>query len=145
MKFLCDGMLGKLCKYLRICGVDTAYSNEGMKMLLAAKKENRVILTKNTHLKEKEGTFFIESDDPLIQLKYVIKEFGLKEKLGFFSRCLLCNELLVPVTKGKIRDKIPYYTYKNFDEFAQCPKCLRVYWQGSHYQKMREDLERFLK
>ena len=145
MKFLCNGMLGKLCKYLRICGIDTAYSNEGMKILIEAKKESRIILTKNTRLKGKEGVFFIEINNPVIQLKRIIAQFKLNDKLKFFSRCLLCNELLTPTDKESIKGKIPYYTYKNFDEFARCPKCQRVYWQGSHYQKMLEDIKKILR
>lgn len=138
-------MLGRLCKYLRICGIDTAYSNEGMKILISAKKENRIILTRNTILRGKEGIFFIEMNDPIIQLKRVITQFNLKDKMSFFSRCLLCNELLFFIEKEKIHNRVPYYTYKNFDEFAECPNCKRVYWKGSHYQKMLNDIEKMLR
>uniref|UniRef100_A0A7C4XES9 Mut7-C RNAse domain-containing protein n=1 Tax=candidate division WOR-3 bacterium TaxID=2052148 RepID=A0A7C4XES9_UNCW3 len=144
MKFLCDGMLGKLCKYLRICGIDTIYCNEGMKILLLAKREDRIVLTKNTQLKNKNGFFFVEGNDPIIQLKTVLEKFDLAEKINPFSRCLCCNEVLIPVEKEKIKGRIPYYTYKNFDDFAECPKCQRVYWKGSHYRKMEKNIKRWL-
>ncbi len=136
MNFFCNGMLGKLCKYLRMCGIDTLYSNEGMKSLFQARKENRIFLTKNIKLKDKENVFFVESEILSVQLSTVIKYFNLKDHLNLFSRCLRCNEILINVTKEDIKNLIPFYTYKNFDEFAQCPKCRRVYWKGSHYQKM---------
>jgi len=135
-------MLGKLCRYLRICGIDTQYSNEGLKAILLAKKEGRIVLTKNTQLKNKEGIFFVESENLLTQLKIIIIQFNLTNKLNFFSRCLCCNELLVSVEKEKIKDRIPFYTYKNFNEFAECLKCGRVYWKGSHYEKMVNDIKK---
>ncbi len=136
MKFFCNGMLGKLCKYLRMCGVDTLYSNEGMKSLMLSRKENRIFLTRNRQLKNKDGVFFVESDILSAQLRIVIKYFNLTDQLNFFSRCLRCNELLMNVMKEDIKNLIPFYTYKNFNEFAQCPKCQRIYWKGSHHEEM---------
>jgi uncharacterized protein with PIN domain len=137
-------MLGKLCKYLRMCGIDTLYSNEGMKSWLYAKREGRIFITKNLRLKDKENVFFLESDILHVQLKKIINSFNLGDQLNFFSRCLCCNEMLIPVKKEEIKNNIPYYTYKNFDEFAQCPKCKRIYWKGSHYEKMEMDIKKML-
>ncbi len=135
-KFICDGMLGKLCRLLRICGIDTLYLNKGMAILLEAKKQNRVILTRNTHLRGKEGIFFIQTSNPEIQLKDIIIHYNLQSEIQLFSRCIECNYRLKSVDKESVREKIPYFTYKNFDEFALCPKCQRVYWKGSHYKNM---------
>lgn len=137
-------MLGKLCKYLRMCGIDTLYSNEGIKAFFQARKEGRVFLTRNTQLIDKEGVFFIEPEILPAQIRIVIKEFNLKDQLNFFSRCLRCNELLATVKKEEIKNLIPFYTYKSFNEFARCPKCLRVYWQGSHYERMVEEIKKLI-
>ncbi len=137
-------MLGKLCKYLRMCGIDTLYSNQGLKALLLAKKEGRVILTRNTQLKDKEGVFFIESEDLFEQLRILITKFNLKSQIDLFSRCLCCNERLISIEKEKIKNRIPFFTYKNFNEFAECPKCQRVYWKGSHYEKMAESVKKII-
>ncbi|MGQ9465369.1 MAG: Mut7-C RNAse domain-containing protein [bacterium] len=144
MKFLCNGMLGRLCRYLRLCGIDTQYSNEGLKTVLIAKKEDRIVLTRNTHLKDREGVFYIETEDLPTQLKTVIEKFELINQLNPFSRCLCCNELLVSVEKEKVKDRIPFYTYKNFNEFAECPKCGRVYWKGSHYKNMVNKIKKLM-
>jgi hypothetical protein len=143
-KFICNGMLGKLCKLLRICGVDTLYSNKGIKVLIEAKREKRIILTKNTKLKGRNNVFFIDEDNPSIQLRSIIEKYNLRDELKFFSRCLVCNELLMPIDKELIRDRIPYYTYKNFNEFAECPNCQRVYWKGSHYKGMMSEIRNVL-
>lgn len=139
-KFVCDGMLGRLCKLLRICGIDTLYSNRGTAILVEARKEGRIILTMNTRLRGKEGVYFIENTTPQSQLESVITEYKLQRTIQIFSRCIECNDKLVPTPKGAVRDKVPFFTYRHFDDFATCPSCQRVYWKGSHYKKMLKDI-----
>ena len=134
-------MLGKLCKLLRICGIDTNYSKGGMVILLEAKKDQRIVLTKNTRLRGREGVFFIEAALPVMQLKVIIDAYNLHHILEPFSRCILCNEKLATVDKESVKERVPYFTYKNFNEFAICPNCHRIYWKGSHYNKMMEEIE----
>jgi hypothetical protein len=145
MRFLCDGMLGTLCKYLRVCGYDAAYSNEGLKILIRAMAEDRTILTRNTRLKGRSGIHFIAAEDPLEQFRQVRKHFNLKSRMKYLSRCLVCNGLLAPVEKEAVRDRIPFYTYRKFDDFKECPACRKVYWRGSHYENMVEQIKRIMK
>lgn len=112
--------------------------------MLVAKKEKRIIITKNTLLKSREDVFFIEDEDLSTQLKKVITKFNLTGRLNFCSRCLCCNELLVSIKKEKIKDRVPFFTYKNFNEFAECPKCGRVYWKGSHYKNMVNKIKQLI-
>ncbi len=143
-KFICDAMLGKLCKLLRMCGIDTKYSNQGIALILEAKKEERIILTANTRLRGKEDVLFIKASRPLTQLNDVIHHYKLQNKLQLLTRCLDCNARLKSVSKESVKDKIPYYTYLNFDEFAQCPNCQKVFWKGSHYKNMVRGIEKIL-
>jgi uncharacterized protein with PIN domain len=144
IKFICDGMLGKLCKLLRIIGIDCAYSNEGMAILVRARKEGRVILTSNTKLQGRHDVFFIEAAEPVKQLRDVVATHYLWDEIMPFNRCIICNEPLKGVPKESIRGKVPYFTYKHFDEYAQCPKCERVFWKGSHYRNMLKEVESVL-
>jgi len=137
-------MLGKLCKLLRICGIDAAYSNQGMAILLEARKQNRIVLTRNTRLQKKKEVFFIKTSDPVEQLEHIISEFKLKNRIEPFSRCIECNSKLKAVDKTLIRNNIPYFTYKHFDEFALCPNCRRVFWKGSHYKRMLKDIRHLM-
>ncbi len=134
--FICNGMLGKLCKLMRMCGFDTAYTNEGTRIIVTARHQHRIILTKNTRLKEKDGVLFIQAADPLKQLGEVMNAYDLKQHLQPFSRCLVCNHPLTPVSKEAVKHQIPFYTYQNFDIFARCTGCNKIYWQGSHYTRM---------
>jgi uncharacterized protein with PIN domain len=144
VRFICDGMLGKLCKLLRTIGIDCAYCNEGMAILVKARNEGRIILTCNSHLREKENVFFIESTQSDKQLYEVVSTHGLWDEIMPFTRCIVCNERLEPVAKATVQGKVPYYTYQKFNEYAKCPKCARVYWKGSHYEKMMQEIENIL-
>jgi uncharacterized protein with PIN domain len=139
-KFLCNGMLGKLCKFLRMCGIDTEYSNKGNSLILDARKQHRIILTMNTRLRGKDRVFFMETTDPLEQLKAVIRRYHLRKTLRPFSRCLECNRKLTPAKKETVAGKVPFFTLKNFDEYALCESCGKVFWKGTHHRKMVEDL-----
>lgn len=143
-KFICDGMLGKLCKLLRVCGVDTSYSNQGTTILLQARKENRIILTRHTRLRGKTGVFFLQTSNPTEQLKIVIVQHKLQNSVEGLTRCLECNHKLTSVSRASVKGKVPYFTFKNFFKFAQCPECQRVYWKGSHYKKMIKEIQNTL-
>ena len=138
--FICNGMLGKLCKLMRMCGLDTAYTNEGMGIIVTARHQHRIILTKNSRLRKKDGVLFIQSADPLKQLGEVVSAYSLKEHLQPFSRCLVCNHLLTKVKKEAVKHQIPFYTYQHFNIFARCTGCQKIYWQGSHYIHMIQSL-----
>jgi uncharacterized protein with PIN domain len=143
-KFICNGMLGRLCKLLRICGIDTTYTNHGIAILLEARKENRIVLTRNTRLRTEKKIFFVEDSKPVKQLEHIISEYDLKDQIAPFSRCIECNRKLRSVEKNSIKDKIPFFTYKEFDEFAICPNCQRIYWKGSHYKNMTKNINHLL-
>jgi uncharacterized protein with PIN domain len=143
-KFICNGMLGKLSRLLRIIGIDSAYSNEGMVILLLARKEGRIILTRNTRLRGREGVFFLDVMEPEQQLYAVVDAYDLWREIKPFTRCVICNEKLAPVEKEAVRGKVPYFTYKHFDEYAKCPQCERIYWKGSHYKNMIAEVKTVL-
>lgn len=134
--FICNGMLGKLCKLMRMCGIDTAYTNEGMRIVVTARLQHRVVLTKNTRLRKKDGVLFIQATDPVRQLGEVMSAYELKGTLQAFSRCLECNHPLERISKEAVKHQIPFYTYQHFNVFARCTGCKKIYWQGSHYTHM---------
>jgi uncharacterized protein with PIN domain len=142
--FLCNGMLGKLCKLMRMCGFDTAYSNEGTSILVKARRENRIILTRNTRLHSDAHVHYLTASDPLEQLNTVITTHGLKKNIKILSRCLECNVSLQPIERSAVQDRIPYYTYQNFNKFSKCPVCHKIYWKGSHYKRMINSISEVL-
>jgi len=86
--------------------------------------------------------FITASEEPFEQLQQVVRHFHLKEKFRPFSRCLVCNGVLESVDKEKIVDLLQQNTIDYFDAFWQCRECKRVYWKGSHYERMLKTMER---
>ncbi len=146
MKFLVDHMLGKLAKYLRFLGYDTYYPKNRMSdddLIKIAKDEGRIIITRDKELARRSGGFYVPSENYLEQLKMVIERYNLKDDM-MLTRCSICNEILVPVNKERVKDKIPPYVYEHQNEFYICPKCGRVYWWGTHTERIERTIRNIL-
>ncbi len=139
-RFIADVMVGKLARWLRVLGFDVAYSNkyEDDEIIRIARAENRIILTRDTRLaarRHNSQCLLIESGDYEAQIQQVLGSFDLKD-FNVFSRCLECNTPLEDVDKEAVFEKIPPYVYLTQDRFAMCPSCGRIYWHGTHADKM---------
>ncbi|RKX69851.1 hypothetical protein DRP53_06885 [candidate division WOR-3 bacterium] len=145
MRFIADGMLGGLGRVLRMLGIDCShFSGPAVQLLLIAKRENRIILTRNTRLKGRKGVIFISSQRIIDQLKELNQNCDIKKLIRPLTRCLICNVEIVPIDKEAVKERIPYYTYLHFDEFYTCPSCHRIYWNGSHRKGMEERVQSYL-
>lgn len=134
MSFICDVMLGKLAKYLRLLGFDTLYirSPEGLKDHEYLDGQ-RYYLTRRRKKTGYERTVYIRSELPLEQLKE-IKELirpHVKPE-AMLNRCIECNRQLVDVDKRDVEALVPEFVFHNYGQFKVCPSCKRVYWEGSH-------------
>jgi len=147
MKFLCDQMLGTLAKWMRIIGFDTFYANNLLsdeELLKMAEKEKRIIITRDKELvynakRRNLQIIPVDTTDLDEQLNMLLKEYKIDEDL-FLSRCTLCNNLVKSITKKDVEDKVPQRVFQNNDKFWYCSKCDKIYWRGSHFEKMREKI-----
>ncbi len=140
-KFILDVHLGKLAKYLRMFGFDTVYKNyyKDIGIIKIAEKQKRIILSRDKKILNNKlitHRYLIKSEYPKEQIKEVIFNFDLYKKIKPFTRCLLCNGLIKKVSKQSIIDKLEPKTRNSFDDFYQCAFCKKVYWKGSHYERM---------
>jgi uncharacterized protein len=146
VKFAADRMLGRLVKWLRVIGQDVIYGPHltGYGLIRAARQENRLILTRDRGLKKKHPPdfIFIESDRYAEQLRQVIETCGLKAWDKLFTRCLHCNSLLQPRSKGSVQAMVPAYVFSTQETFFWCPQCRRVYWPATHHERMVEELKK---
>lgn len=144
-KFIADVHLGKLAKLLRLLGFDTAYKNSftNEELPIISEQQNRIILTRNKSLYKNNliKSFLITSEDPMMQLKAVVTHFHLHHQFHFFTRCLVCNGILKPVSKNNILPLLQQNTITYFNEFWQCTHCKHIYWKGSHYERMLKTIE----
>lgn len=88
--------------------------------------------------------YCIRSTNPQQQLIEVLRRFDLSGSLAPFSRCLHCNGLLQAVDKEAISERLPPKTRQYYNEFRCCQSCDRIYWRGSHYQRMQRFIETVL-
>ncbi|RZB34543.1 MAG: uncharacterized protein SRB1_00311 [Desulfobacteraceae bacterium Eth-SRB1] len=147
IRFVVDVNVGKLALLLRMLGLDAVYSPKYVDrdILYFSGKEKRIVLSKDTGLLECRQVIFgrhvrsIYPDDQLIE---IIKFFGINGPFKFFIRCLRCNKKLVPINKKDILHRLEPKTKRYFNRFKICPQCRRIYWQGSHHEKMKIRLQK---
>ena len=148
-RFVCDVHLGQLARRLRLLGFDTVYRNDYRDPEIAAiaLHERRIVLTRDRlllHRRVIERGTFVRSTDPDEQLVEVVRRFQLEHRVSPFSRCLECNGVIVPVAKEEVLDRIGEDTRRRHQEFRRCPVCLRIYWPGTHHERMMARMKRLL-
>ena len=144
MRLLCDHMLGTLAKWLRFMGYDTTYPVPlgDTELLALSAREDRILLTRDKELASRSSrTIRVRSDDLEAQIREVASALELK-LVDPLSRCSLCNATLIPARLEDVGDLVPEGVRARHDVFWQCPSCRKVYWQGSHWDKMVERLNR---
>jgi uncharacterized protein len=144
-RFIADVHLSRLARLLRLLGFDTVYRNNYTKQELAriSEDEQRILLSRTTSL-AKHGTqhyLLVTSEEPKQQLKQVVQSFKLKDHFLPFSRCIACNGLLEAVPKESILPLLEKNTSDYYHEFLQCNSCKRIYWKGSHYERMLNTIQ----
>jgi len=153
MKFIVDSNVGRLARWLRIAGFDTVFINDldDNRLVRLALSEDRVLLTKDTQiLKRRLATtgrlkvILIESEEVKAQLRQVVKALNLAGKIKPFTLCLECNQPLVPKDKEEVKDLVPPYVLQTQTQYMECPACHRVYWRGTHWQRMSRELEKIV-
>jgi len=145
-RFIADAHLGRLAAYLRMAGFDTLYFNPVSRqhLIAVARDEHRAILTRSRDLL-KDGRvthgYWLRSQDPGKQLGEVLRRFDLCGRLAPFSRCMHCNRPVEPIAKADVIDRLPPKVKAGFDRFRYCPQCDKIYWQGTHAEKMQEMID----
>ncbi len=148
-RFVLDVHLGRLATYLRMIGFDALYSAGYCDEELAhiSVEERRILLTRDRGLLKRGQVthgYWVRATEPRRQLVEVLRRFDLFRQTAPFRRCLRCNSLLEPVRKEEIVGRLPSKTRQCYDEFALCRTCDRVYWKGSHYERMQRFIEQVL-
>jgi len=141
-RFLADAHLGGLARLLRLAGFDTLYDNglADAQVESRACEEGRIVLTRDRELLKRRGIThgcFVRALRPREQLREVIARLDLARSLRPFSRCLACNAPLAAVDKAAVLDRLPPSVRQDHDCFTACTGCGRVYWEGSHWRRMR--------
>ncbi len=151
-RFLADRMLGTLCRYLRFMGYDTVSASEMTEgntredtlLLARARHEKRVLLTMDRDLARRGG-----SDAFLIEEKAVMDQISALARAGLIipgirlTRCSLCNTLLRPARPAEIARATYAPEQSHTKTFFWCPRCHKLYWEGSHGRDLEKRIQDF--
>ncbi len=149
MRFIVDGMLGSLARWLRILGHDVEYSNslDDVQLLAMAKKKKSILLTRDFGLYQHStargvGSFYVEGLTQEERLAELARRFGISLEVDMaVSRCPKCNARVKPLSKEKAEHEVEKRTFDHYNEFWKCSKCGQVYWQGAHWARIRKTLD----
>ena len=148
-RFVADGHLGKLTRDLRLLGIDVAYPPlaSDRELVALAVDEDRALLTRDRlllmHAAVRDG-YYPRSQDAVEQTREVVRRFELRDWISPFTRCLHCNGSLVAAPKDEVFDQLEPLTKIYYQRFRRCEQCGRVYWSGSHFEKLQKRIERLL-
>jgi len=148
-RFFVDAMLGRLATWLRVLGMDVQYERaiEDNVLIERAITEDRVVLTRDRLLARRRllrgRVFLVHHDHVEDQLKEVVGRFGVEPE-RFFTRCVRCNAPLRALPAGAAEGRVPPYVFRTQRSFSTCPVCGRIYWQGTHREKMEKKIREML-
>lgn len=143
-KFLFDRMLGNLCRKMRLLGYDSKLNPEGERgrFLLNADQEKRIAVTRSRRHSDRPGAspLILESEETVEQAVELFRKLGEAPAFEPFTRCLECNVPLVEESPATVHGEVPPLVEREFKSYHRCPECRRIYWEGSHYQAMAEQI-----
>jgi uncharacterized protein with PIN domain len=148
-RFMADAMLGRLARWLRILGLDTAYEahiDDG-DLVRRAVQQRRIILTRDRRLPDEwrvGGIHVLEAEAPMAQLREIEAVFAICRDARPFTRCSRCNTGLHAAARDDVRGEVPARVLLDHERFLRCPRCGRIYWSGSHVARICRALGRAL-
>jgi uncharacterized protein with PIN domain len=148
-RFVVDTMLGRLARWLRAIGYDTLYPGQcdDRRLLQLARAEERILVTRDRMLARlaEPHSCLIRGEWVDDQVLEVVERLALCPDEGnWLSRCLECNTRLEPGPRESLQALVPEHVFATHTDFMRCPGCARIYWAGSHVDRMVERLSRLL-
>lgn len=148
-RFVVDVNLGRLARLLRVLGFDVWWSSDADDQTLAdiSLDQQRILLTRDRGLLKRRTIthgLFVHSQHPEEQTIEVLRRLDLRRQTKPFTRCVRCNGQLAAVAKDEVIDQLEPLTRRYYDEFSRCPECGRIYWAGSHFDKLSRLVDRLL-
>jgi uncharacterized protein len=138
-RFFCDDHLRRLARWLRAAGYDVLWEPliAHATLLARCRDEERTLLTLDRALAARGGVVvcLLPSHDPIEQLRFLARRYGLDLLAHAFTRCPVCNEPLLEAAPGDV--DVPPRVRETCDRFWRCARCGRAYWEGDHVRNMR--------
>jgi uncharacterized protein len=148
--FILDQHLGRLAAYLRMMGFDTRYRNDYHDEELAqvSHDETRILLTRDIGLLKRSLViygYYVRETHRQKQLAEITRRFTLRPLIEPFRRCMKCNGVVHEVDKAEVEDGLPHGTASYYQDFHRCDSCGRVFWKGTHHERMQALLDEIIR
>lgn len=151
-RFVLDVHLRKLARRLRLMGFDVDYHPDRDDNVLAeiADRDGRILLSRDRQLMMRKIVsrgLYVRNTDPELQIVEVLERLDLRRLCRPFTRCIECNGLIGPVDPGPagVMDLIPPGVRTWCAEYYRCGGCGKIYWKGSHYEKLMKRVDQISK
>jgi uncharacterized protein with PIN domain len=151
MRFLVDGMLGGLARWLRILGYEVRYdaSAKDNDLLTIADDESMVLLTRDEELYQRAiartiASALIVGETEEERLAQMANTLGVHLETNMAeTKCPECGASLTEKSRKDVTDEVPEESLKLYNQFWKCTNqnCGKVYWVGSHWKQIRRTLE----
>jgi len=146
-RFIADAHLGGLGRLLRMAGFDTLYDNNYSDPAIEdiAARERRIVLTRDRELLKRRTIThgcYVHAIKPELQLEEIVDRLDLRRSAKPFTLCLQCNAPLHAIPKSEIENLLPPSVCKVHEHFSTCNICHGIFWEGSHWRRMRQLLDR---
>jgi uncharacterized protein len=141
IRFVLDVHLGRLAALLRLAGFDALYRRDLADAELAeiSVSGNRILLSRDQALLKRRIVthgYWVRSTVPARQLAEIVERFDLKRTARPFTRCTVCNAATTVATLEQVADRVPPRSRRLHDDYRRCTGCGRVYWKGTHYERL---------
>jgi uncharacterized protein with PIN domain len=116
VRAVADAMLGRLARWLRALGHDVLFDEalHDPDLVRLALREHRLLLTRDRRLCLERGhpdwCLLVDGQRPAAQLRELDRRlpvFGPEWRDRLFTRCMVCNDVLVPAPYRQVRDRLP--------------------------------------
>jgi uncharacterized protein with PIN domain len=152
IRFFCDSGLGGLARWLRGVGYEAFWepSIDDFELLQKAKGLSATVLTTDSLLMERRvvrdyaiPALWLPPTLSIPEaLAFVFHEFGLKKRQ---PRCMSCGGELRRESKEALGERIPPKTFKWLDEYFVCSRCGKLFWRGTHWHKIENELQKIVR
>lgn len=146
MKFVCDVMLGKLAKYLRLLGLDAVYIRDPAQLKdMGESEEPWIFVTRRAKVTGMPTSIVVQSElarRQVTELKHLLRP--LVDPTQVLNRCIECNVPLEDIERSEVEHRVPEFVFHHYKGFRKCSSCNRIYWEGSHAKHMTGLLKELL-
>ncbi|MEM2122611.1 MAG: Mut7-C RNAse domain-containing protein [Candidatus Bathyarchaeia archaeon] len=151
-RFLLDGMLGKLARWLRLLGEEVIYERNMADddLMSKALREKLILLTSDEELFKAALSRGVEAclveRKPIHEeLKLLARRYGVNLEFDpSLSRCPRCGAPLMEASKREVEGLVPSGSFMRYDEYWICSNksCKKIYWRGSHWRNIYKTLRK---